>query len=295
MRMDEDILRKYRKAGRIAKKAREFGIELVDDGVSMLEVADRVEQKILEMGGRPAFPVNISVNHVAAHFSPKHDDRLVLKKGDVVKIDVGVHVDGFIADTADTKEIGMDKYHDLIESSRSALWRAIEEIRPGRRIGEIGKIVSETIKSKGFRPVRNLSGHSMDRYILHAGLSIPNVSTREKMGLREGMVLAIEPFATLGSGYVRSKGGSNIYRYLSPPSSRELRLRILSERIKRRFKTLPFAERWFVREFPNLFDGLERLVFLKSVYHYPRLVDTDIVSQHEHTIIVTSDGCEVIT
>lgn len=294
--MDEEILEKYRKAGRIARDVRELGIKMIRPGVRLLDVAEEVEKKTYELGGEPAFPVNISINKVAAHFSPRYeDDHLEFKEGDVVKIDVGVHVDGYIADTASTIEIETDKYSDLIESSKETLEKVIDVARHGMEVRILGKVISETIESKGFRPISNLSGHSLDRYILHAGVSIPNVPTTDKIKLKEGMVVAIEPFASTGSGYVKSKGWSNIYRYVHSPVFRDLRLRFLAKRIKEKFRTLPFADRWFTRNFPNMRENLNKLISLGCVYHYPRLVDDGIVSQHEHTVIITKDGCEVIT
>lgn len=294
--MNEEILEKYRQAGRIAKKVREEGIKMIKPGVKLLEVAEGVEKMIKDMGAEPAFPVNISINNVAAHFSPRFkDDHLEFRVGDVVKLDVGVHVDGYIADTAETVEVESDRYYDLILSSKRALEKVIEMVKPSVYVGELGKVISDTINSMGFKPIRNLSGHSLERYNLHAGISVPNIPTTERVSLKEGMVLAIEPFSSTGSGYVKSKGWSNIYRYIRSPLARDLKLKILATRIKKRFGTLPFADRWFSREFPNMQTELHRLISLRCVYHYPRLVDDGIVSQHEHTIIVTKDGCEVIT
>ena len=294
--MDSTVLEKYRKAGKIAAEARDYGASLLKPGAKLLDIAEKVEKRIYELGGKPAFPVNISINHVAAHFSPKLDDvELEIREGDVVKLDVGAHVDGYIADTALTVEVDNDRYHRLIQSSKSALERVIEHVKPGVGVGEIGKIVYESIKKEGFNPIENLSGHGLDRFKLHTGVSIPNIPTRSKRKLKEDEVVAIEPFASTGRGYVESKGGSNIYLYMHPPTFRDIRLRFLAKRLKERFGTLPFADRWFVREFPNLKFSLERLISHGSVYHYPRLVDDGIVSQHEHTIIVTEDGCEVIT
>ncbi len=294
--MDSTVLEKYRKAGKIAAEARDYGASLLKAGAKLLDIAEKVEKKIYELGGKPAFPVNISINRVAAHFSPKLDDvELEIREGDVVKLDVGAHVDGYIADTALTVEVDNDRYHRLIQSSKSALERVIEHVKPGVEVGEIGKIVYESIKKEGFNPIENLSGHGLGRFKLHTGVSIPNIPTRSKRKLKEDEVVAIEPFASTGRGYVESKGWSNIYLYMHPPTLRDIRLRFLAKRLKEKFGTLPFADRWFVREFPNLKIGLERLISHGSVYHYPRLVDDGIVSQHEHTIIVTEDGCEVIT
>ena len=114
--MDDAVYEKYKLAGNIAAQARNFGVDLIKPGVSFLDVANSVESKILKSGAGLAFPVNISINEIAAHFSPRHDETLVFKKGDVVKLDVGAHIDGFIADTAVTVEVETHNYDDLIKS-----------------------------------------------------------------------------------------------------------------------------------------------------------------------------------
>ena len=100
--MDDDVYDKYRQAGKIAADARDYGIKSIKPGVKLLEIANNVEQRIKDNGADISFPVNISINELAAHYSPRHDDTLVFNKGDVVKLDVGSHVDGYIADTAVT-------------------------------------------------------------------------------------------------------------------------------------------------------------------------------------------------
>ncbi|MGF3554497.1 MAG: type II methionyl aminopeptidase, partial [Thermoplasmatota archaeon] len=210
--MNDEVYDKYKLAGKITAKARDFGVSLLKPGASFLEVADKIESKILEKGGSLAFPVNISVNEIAAHFSPKHDDDLVFKKDDVVKLDIGAHVDGFIADTAVTVEIGNNNYSKMIKASSDALDAAIKILKAGINLYEIGKIVQKTINSYGFKPIGNLTGHSMQRFILHAGMSVPNIPDEMYNGKpKDGDVLAIEPFATNGAGHVVSGPGSNIY------------------------------------------------------------------------------------
>lgn len=295
--MNEEVYRKYKKAGWVAAEALKYGIEQIKEGVSYLEIAETVEKKIKDLGAGLAFPVNIAVNDVAAHFTPRHNDGHIFQKGDVVKLDVGAHVDGYIADTAATTEVESDRYSDLIQASHDALTNVIDAIKPNVKLQEIGRIVSETITAKGLKPIDNLSGHSMRRYLLHAGTSIPNVPDSSHGVLKKNEVVAIEPFASTGAGHVISKDTSNIYRYLHVPLVRDVRIRILAKKIKNRFNTLPFAERWCTSFIPNAENNLQRMVKAKCLYSYPQLVDAHkgVVSQHEHTIIVTDDGCEVIT
>ena len=300
--MDDDAYEKYQRAGKIAAEIRDYGAGLIKTNASILNVADSVESRIVEKGAGVAFPVNISVNEIAAHYTPRHDDKLVFKKGDVVKLDVGVHVDGFIADTALTVEVETNEYEDMIKASSDALDAAIDMMKAGVNLGDVGKKIEETIKSYGYKPVENLTGHSLECYNLHSGISVPNVST--KLGgvkPKDGDVLAVEPFATNGRGHVISDKGSNIYlcnKSFRSRFVRDSRSKIMFKKIKAEFKTLPFSQRGCKKIFPNNVDIiLRRLTFLGVLKHYPQLVEQNqgIVTQKEHTVILKDDGCEVTT
>jgi methionyl aminopeptidase len=300
--MDNAMYEKYKQAGAIAAEAREYGASLLKPGVRLVDVADSVEKKIKENGAGLAFPVNIALNTLAAHYSPRHDDTLIFKKGDVVKLDVGAHVDGYIADTAITVEIETHTYEEMIKASKEALEKAIGILRAGLSLSEIGAIVQKTIVSYGYKPIDNLTGHGLERFELHSGMSVPSVHTfGNKVKPKEGDVLAIEPFATNGAGHVTSGGGSNIY--LCSPSFkmkliRDGKMKFLFEKMSQEFTTLPFAERWYHERFPENDDrGLRRLSFLGVIHQYPQLFEMKggIVTQKEHTVIVKENGCEVTT
>lgn len=299
--MDDNIYEKYKCAGKIAAEVRDSGAELIKPRVSFLEVANHVESAIKEKGAGIAFPVNISLNEIAAHYSPRHDDTLVFKKGDIVKLDVGIHIDGYIADTAITVEVGTNNHDDMIKASNDALDNAIGLVKSGVDLSEIGKVVEETISSYGYRPIDNLTGHSLKQYELHSGMSVPNVSNMSsKVKPQDGDVLAIEPFATNGAGHVISGKGSNIYlcsKSFRSKIIRDNRSKILFDKMRTKFKTLPFAQRWYEELFPNSDLALKKLSFLGLIKHYPQLIDAKngIVTQKEHTVIVKEDGCEVIT
>jgi len=299
--MDEEILNKYRLAGKISAEAKSFGKKLIKPGASLLDIANRVESKIIDGGAGLAFPVNISINEIAAHYSPTIDDKLKIKKGDVVKLDLGAHIDGYIADTAITVEVAENKYTDMIKASSEALDAVIDFIKPGVNLFDIGKIVSEKINSYGFIPIENLTGHSLRKYTLHAGISVPSVPNNYRNKIpKEGEVLAIEPFATNGAGHVIQGDGSNIYLCkgsFSPRLVRNRNIKILFNKMKQKFKTLPFSQRNFISEFPNTDVSLRKLCFLGLIQHYPQLIEADngIVTQKEHTVILTDDGCEVTT
>ncbi len=298
MPLPDDVVEKYRLAGRIAREAREYGAGLIRDGASLLEVVNTTEALIVSRGARPAFPVNIAINEVAAHFTPRHDEEnLTFARGDVVKLDVGVHVDGYIGDTAVTVEVGTSDRSDMRKAVDEALRAAIEMIRPGVDLALVGAAIEATISARGFKPIENLTGHSLERYVLHAGISVPNVREKGAGVVREGDVLAVEPFATDGMGRVDGKKNSSIYRFVRRRFARTSEARQLLREIEANYSSLPFSERWCVRYSGDPAGALEALVRCGSVSFYPTLreVDDGIVTQAEHTIIVGRDGATVTT
>ncbi len=284
-------LKKYIEAGKIGKEAREYGKELIKEGASYYEVAEKVEKYIIDSGAKPAFPVNLSPNNNAAHYSPIKGDKKFFRRGDLVKLDLGAHIDGYISDTAVTVEVGTNKWGELIEASSEALKNAIKSIRPGIRVSEIGGVIEETISSYGFNPIRNLTGHGLDRYDLHHEISIPNYDDGSSVILKPGMAFAIEPFATNGKGYVREGAGGNIYIFIKHNS-----LDGFYEEIHKRFYTLPFAARW-CSSYPDYLKKLDEGRKKGILYHFPILHERKkfMVAQTEHTIVFTDTGIIVTT
>jgi len=298
MPLPEEVLEKYKLAGKIAREAREYGTGLVREGASLLEAVTTIEALITSRGARPAFPVNIAINEVAAHFTPRHDEvGLKFSRGDVVKLDVGVQVDGYIGDTATTIEIGTTEWTDMKKAVEEALGAAMELLRPGTDLSLVGQAIETTIAARGFKPVENLTGHSLERNVLHAGISVPNVKEKGAGTVREGDVLAVEPFATNGMGRVDGKKNSSIYRLVRHRFARTSEARGLLRDIEAHFPSLPFSERWCVRYCPEAISALEALVRCGAVSFYPTLreVDDGIVTQAEHTVVVTAGGCVVTT
>jgi methionyl aminopeptidase len=300
--MDETIYQAYKRAGTIAKEARDYGTTLLKPDATYLEVATAIENLIHERGGKPAFPVNIARNNLAAHYTPTATDTNRFNPGDVIKLDVGVHINGYIADTAVTIEIETTTHTPLIQTVNDALDHAIQTMRPGVPPADIGKAVQTTITERGFKPIENLMGHSLNHYELHSGLSIPNISTYiSRRKPQEGDAIAIEPFATTGAGRVISGEGSNIYICLDSLKTHLIRDRTLKQaydRIRSTFTTLPFASRWCRPLLQTDSDlPLRRLTRLGVINEYQQLREerNGMVAQKEHTVIVTSDGCEVIT
>ncbi len=299
--MDEEVLRKYIEAGRIARIVREEAAKRIEPGVSVYEFCEWVENRIAELGGRPAFPCNLSINEVAAHYTPLIGDELRVPDESVVKIDLGVHVDGYIADTAVTVSFS-DKWDTLLEAVRDALEKALGIVSPDTKFSEVGRVIESTIKAYGFKPISNLGGHSLARYTIHAGESIPNVYEpflRGKFG--KGKAYAIEPFGTNGAGSVREGDIIAIYALIRPNLRRrlnELQKRVLNA-IKERFKTLPFAERWLkdIAQVDELRRALRRLASMGFLVQYPVLIEKSrgMVAQFEHTLVITNEGDVIVT
>ncbi|CAB3289210.1 Methionine aminopeptidase [Methanocaldococcus lauensis] len=293
--MEIEGYEKIIKAGEIASKVRDEAVKLIKPGVKLLEVAEFVENRTKELGGEPAFPCNISINDIAAHYTPKLNDSLEFKDEDVVKLDLGVHVDGYIADTAITVDLS-NSYRDLVKASEDALYTVIKEINPPMNIGEMGKIIQEVIESYGFKPISNLSGHVMYRYELHTGISIPNVYERTNKVIDVGDLVAIEPFATNGFGMVKDGEPGNIYKFLAKRPIRLPQARKLLEVIAKNYAYLPFAERWVIKNESERL-ALNSLVRSSCLYSYPILKErkNGIVSQAEHTILITENDVIITT
>lgn len=293
-----DVREKYLKAGEIAKKIKLESREYVKEGANYLDVANFIESETKAQGAFPAFPVNISVNNISAHYTPPIDETSVFEKGDYVKVDLGVHVDGYIADTAYTVKVG-EPDDDLVKASREALDAAIEMVAPGAMSNKIGAVIDETIRSYGLKPIENLTGHGLDQYIAHSSPSMPNYDNGYGVALKEGDVIAIEPFATDGGGRVVDDEVYLIFAYvLDRPVRLPLARNILSL-VKREYNTLPFAQRWLSEKFTKRKTefALKYLVKASAFYGYSVLkeIDGGNVSQHEHSMIVTADGAEVFT
>jgi len=295
--LTDDELEKFRKAGKIASEAREYGKSLIKIGASLLEVCDLVEKKIKDLGGEMAFPVQISRNQIAAHYCPTKNDRVVFQKGDIVKIDVGVHVDGYVGDTAATVNLAGEKYDKLVRASREALDNAIKAAKPGITTGEMGKIIGETIEKHGFKPIRNLSGHGVGKFIIHGPPSIPNYDNGTETKLIEGEVIAIEPFATDGAGKVEEETNAEVFMLVDRKPVRNLFVKEVLKEIDR-YDGLPFTTRWLTKKISEakVSYAINELQKMEMIQSFPPLPDMDkgMVSQAEHTIIV-GDKAEILT
>ncbi|MGZ4913451.1 MAG: type II methionyl aminopeptidase [Halobacteriota archaeon] len=285
---EPDVLDKHREAGQILADVRSEAIKKVKVEGRLLDLADDIELAIQEKGGGVAFPVNISRNEEAAHATPSKDDASVFGK-DLVKLDIGVHIDGYIADTAVTVDLG--KHETLVNAANDALDAALDVAKAGVDIGDISAAIEKAIEGYGVLPVVNLTGHGLERYTQHAPPSIPNRRIQTGAKLKEGQVVAIEPFASDGTGRVHEAGKVEIFSFVQSKPIRSPEARAILKQIER-YKTLPFAKRWLSGRVDL---GLKQLELAGIIRGYPVLKDRGFVSQAEDTIIVTADGCEVIT
>ena len=299
--LPDDVVESYMRAGKIAAETRDYARGLVREGVSLLDICSRVEENIIMRGGRPAFPCNVDVNEVAAHYSSPIDDTRIIPRGAIVKVDLGVHVNGYIADTALT--VCLDPAHTaMVRGVEEALKRAVETIRPRAKNGDIGGAIESTIERYGFKPIANLSGHQMNRFVLHTGKSIPNVQGVSFDRISEDEVYAVEPFLTtkLGKGQIRSEEREVfIHRFHKDRIPKSPNARVLLDTIRSEYKSLPFSERWLKHLLPKkeLDEAFSELLKEKCIMGYPVLVEAagQIVAQAEHTVIVTKDSCVVTT
>ncbi|AKH98391.1 type II methionyl aminopeptidase [Halanaeroarchaeum sulfurireducens] len=283
---------KYREAGDILATVLEEAADRVEVGVSHLDVAEYAESRIEELGGRPAFPVNISVDSEASHATPSRDDETAFGE-EMVCLDIGVHVDGWIADAATTVDLSGNP--GMVEAAEEALEAALDAVEPGVHTGEVGAEIESVIDSYDLNPVVNLTGHGLAHWDAHTGPNIPNRGLDTGVELTVGDVVAIEPFVTDGGGKVGEGSKTEIYSLVSETSVRNRQAREVMETVSETYRELPFAARWLDDSRAEM--ALRRLTMNDVLRSYPVLKERDgaLVSQAEHTLIVTEDGAEITT
>ena len=266
----------------------------------IINVCEKAEGLIRAKGGKPAFPCNVSINEVAAHYtSPPNDSKTIPEKS-IVKVDIGAHVDGYVTDTAVT--VCFDpEYASLVETAEQALKAAVDSVLPEMSTSKLGSIIEKTIKNRGFKPVSNLTGHQIGRYLIHTGTSLPNVSQLFSSKISLGGVYAIEPFVTLPNAVGKVEDGEDvtIFRFLKSRSLKNAHAKQLLKHIEENFRTLPFAERWLQGVVPeeHYLAAFKELLSSKALMEYPVFVEASrkIVAQAEHTVLIVRDGCVVLT
>jgi methionyl aminopeptidase len=287
--MDEEILEKYKKAGKISSQIREETLSKVKPGMKILELAEFIEKRTRELGAKPAFPVNIGINEFTAHYTPKFNDDLVIKEKDLVKIDQGIHIDGYVADTAYTYSFERNRMIDVVNK---ALEEGLKVIRPGVKIREIGEAIENVVRRAKLGVIVNLTGHGLDRYVIHGEPKIPNTKNDIDQELKEWNVVALEPFVTESNGVVKESEPIEIFSFIQPKPVRLPEARKILDLAMNEYKGLPFCKRWLIKKgFPPLRASfaLKQLEAMNALTSYPVLKESrnKSVVQAEHTVIVT--------
>jgi methionyl aminopeptidase len=300
MPYDQEELKKFRLSGKILRETREEMRVYVQENMKIIDVCEKAENLIRQKGGKPAFPVNVSINEVAAHYTAVPGDTGIIPAGCTAKIDIGVQVDGYVTDTAFTAAFGPEG-RDMKSTAEHALKTVIENIHGEMQLGDIGKIAETAIKNRGYKPISNLTGHSVGRYLIHAGTSIPSVSGYNPNKVHTGEIYAIEPFVTQIDAIARVDDApqTTIYRFLKAKSIKTPEAKKLAKYIETNFHTLPFAERWLKGVLPTTQHkaAFKDLQASKCIMKYPVFVEASRkpVAQAEHTLLLKEDGCEVLT
>jgi methionyl aminopeptidase len=297
---DKEALEKFKLSGKILRESREEIRKFVREDMPIIQVCEKAESLIREKGGKPAFPCNVSINEVAAHYTSPPNDEKRIPENAVVKVDMGVHVDGYVTDTACTVCFNPE-HRNMQMAAEHALAAAIESIHGDMATSQIGVIIEKNIKNLGFKPISNLTGHSVGRYLIHAGTSIPNVTQISFGKVKTGRVYAIEPFVTVPDavGRVENSPEVTIFRLVKAKSVKNVYAKKLLRYMDENFRTLPFAERWLKGVIPeNQFrEAFKELFKRKAVMGYPVFVEVSKrpVTQAEHTVLLTESSCEVLT
>jgi len=297
---DKDAIDKFRQSGRILRAVREEMKDYVREDMPIIDVCEKAEELIRKKGGKPAFPCNVSINEVAAHYTSPPGDAKKIPRKSLVKVDIGVHVDGYVTDTAVSISFNPE-YDVLVKTAEEALKTAVSAIRPEMSTSKIGTVIEKTIKSRGFKPIANLTGHQVGRFLVHAGTAIPNVGQLSFSKVRLGGVYAIEPFVTLPEAAGRVENGEEalIFRFLKSKALKNMNAGRLLEYIEKNFRTLPFAERWLNGVVPKEHhqEAFRELLNSRAIMSYPVFVEVSgkPVAQAEHTVLLAKDGSIVLT
>lgn len=290
----------YIKAGSICRQVKKDVEAREWEGKTYLELCAFVESSITKLGGKSAFPCNVCANESAAHYTAEIDDQKIIPHNSILKVDLGAHIDGCIADTAVTLCYN-DELLDMAEATKSALNEALKVIKDGARTSDVGRVVESYASRRGYLPISNLSGHMLDKYVIHAGTSVPNIWSPSLTSFKQGHFYAVEPFFTTsqGSGIVVEGSSENIFAVIARKNTKNDELNNFLEVVWNDRKTLPFAARWYEDQFSKkkLLEIIPRLVKMKLVHGYAELVEAKAqpVAQAEHTVSVNAGGYSVLT
>ena len=282
----------------MAAVAREKGARLIVPGAALRDVCEAVEDEITRGGGGLAFPAQSSRNEIAAHYCASPEDETLYQSGDLAKLDLGVHVDGWVVDTALTVNVGdRPENRPFVEAAREALESAIATAGPGVPVRKVSQAIESTVRRYGLRPMQNLCGHGVSRWTVHCPPAIPNVVDGTSERLLADAVVAVEPFATDGAGEVVERGAAEVFRLDPRRATGGAGVPEVVAAI-RAFNGLPFARRQLAR-FPRaaVEETLRALRAAGQLGAYPPLVEAQHrkVAQAEHTLYLGPNGVEVLT
>ena len=286
------------KSGKIAAKVLSEISEMVKPDTRIIKICSTAEKKIKEYGGTPAFPLNVSINHIAAHSTSPRGDKSEIPEFGLVKLDIGVHVDGYIADTALTVDID-GTLEGFVAATEDALAEAISIIKPGIVLGDVGKIIESVIKDYGLQPISNLMGHNLKRYRLHAGKQVPNIKKRGTPSVEVGEYYAIEPFATSGIGKVVDSEYVYIFANTGIEKTLEGTTEKLRKYLREKYGPFPFASRWIgtASKDIDVLEEIRTLIDEKIIRGFPLQIEKKArpISQAEHTIFIAEEGPIILT
>jgi methionyl aminopeptidase len=289
-------LDKWKNAGKIAAEALEYGRTLIKNGAIVREVCDKIDQKVIDLGAKPAWPAQVGLDSVAAHSTPEFDDNTPFDNN-LVCLDVGAHIDGCVGDNALSVDLS-GKYSDILKASEEALAAAIKTVKVGATLGEIGAAIQQVIEGYGLAPVKNLSGHGIAPWIIHDKPSIPNYDTGDKRALKGDQIIAIEPFATNGAGMIYESEQGNLFSLVNVKPVRSPYAREIMNFILENYKNLPFTTRWLIKQFGQGKTNLAMNEMMRAglLHAYPPLIEKQkgMVAVFEKTLYV-GDKVEILT
>lgn len=284
--MKQEIVESYETAAKVHALCRARAHDFIQPGVKLLDIAEEIESLTKKHGCGIAFPLNLSLNELAAHYTPSEKDETIVQKGDVLKVDIGVHKNGYLVDAAITLDFAQTKEtKNLIEATQAALEAGFAEVKEGVEVGVLGSAVEKKLRSFGVDPISNLSGHGIDEYSAHCSPSIPNVDTGETDVLENDHAYAMEPFASIhGNGRISDAGQVEIFEVnglvhgIRNPNARKL-LDFCTET----YEGLPFAERWIARDL-NM-SPFARKTALRELVKYGALEAHGVLKEKKGAIV----------
>ncbi|KAL8972992.1 MAG: hypothetical protein Q9183_000244 [Haloplaca sp. 2 TL-2023] len=320
-RMNDDFLCEYRQGAEVHRQVRQWAQKNIKPGQSLTEIAEGIEDGVraltghqgLEEGdnikGGMGFPTGLSRNHCAAHYTPNAGNKIILQKEDVMKVDIGVHLNGRIVDSAFT--LAFDPVYDnLLAAVKDATNTGVREAGIDVRMSDIGAAIQETMESYEVeiggqtfpvKAIRNLNGHNITQHSIHGSKSVPIVKGGDQTKMEEGEIFAIETFGSTGKGYVRDDMETSHYAKKADAPNVPLRVssaRTLLNSITKNFGTIPFCRRYLDRlGHEKYLLGLNNLVSSGIVEAYPPLCDIkgSYTAQFEHTILLRPTVKEVVS